>query len=139
MAHSKILGCRVTREWAMPIGIVPESFLGLLAAFAHCFGAPTYRNFELLIVGWVHCLGHLTITAVALASGSSHISVSPLFSRAAWAVENLGRVVFGLAAAIEPQWCFPPNVWSVSVPTVEICLLLYCRERRQQQGRFHGE
>jgi hypothetical protein len=53
----------------MPAGIVPESFLGLLAAFATCFGAPSYRAFELLVVGWVHCLGRRTITAVALASG----------------------------------------------------------------------
>jgi hypothetical protein len=90
----------------MPVGIVPESFLGLLTAFARCFGAPSYRNFELLIVGWVHCLGRRTITAVALASGaagSRHISVfHRFFSRAAWAVDDLGRVVFGLAAAWIP-------------------------------------
>jgi hypothetical protein len=90
----------------MSVGIVPESFLGLLAAFAHCFGAPSYRNFELLIVGWVHCLGRRTITAVALASGaagSRHISVfHRFFSRAAWAIDDLGRVVFGLAVAWIP-------------------------------------
>jgi Transposase DDE domain len=90
----------------MPVGIVPESFLGLLAAFAPCFGAPSYRTFELLIVGWVHCLGRRTITAVALASGaagSRHISVfHRFFSRAAWVVDDLGRVVFGLAAAWIP-------------------------------------
>jgi hypothetical protein len=51
----------------MPIGTVPESFVGLLAAFARCFGAPSYRSFELLIVGRVHCLGRRTIAAVALA------------------------------------------------------------------------
>jgi hypothetical protein len=31
----------------MPVGIVPESFLTLLAAFAGCFGVPSYGNFEL--------------------------------------------------------------------------------------------
>ena len=35
----------------MSAGIVPESFLGLLATFAGCFTAPSYRTFELLVVG----------------------------------------------------------------------------------------
>ncbi len=90
----------------MSAGIVPESFLGLLAAFAGCFGAPSYRNFELLVVGWVHCLGRRTVTAVALASGGvggRHVSVfHRFFSRAAWALDDLGRVLFGLAVAWIP-------------------------------------
>ena len=43
----------------MPAGIVPESVLGLHAAFATCFGAPSYRTFELLVVGWVAWLATL--------------------------------------------------------------------------------
>ena len=90
----------------MPAGIVPESFLGLLATFAGGLTAPTYRTFELLVVGWVHCLGRRTITAVALASGAvgrRHISVfHRFFSRAAWALDDLGRILFGLAAAWIP-------------------------------------
>ena len=35
----------------MPGGIVLESFLGLLAASAGCFAAPSYRNIELLVAG----------------------------------------------------------------------------------------
>jgi hypothetical protein len=31
--------------------IVPESSLSLLATFAGCFTAPSYRTFELLVVG----------------------------------------------------------------------------------------
>jgi hypothetical protein len=46
----------------MRAGIIPESFLGLLAAFAGCFTAPTTRNFELLVVGRVHCLDRRTIS-----------------------------------------------------------------------------
>ena len=49
----------------MPERIVPESFLVLLSAFDGCFGAPSARNFVLLVVGWVHCLGRHTITAVS--------------------------------------------------------------------------
>ena len=90
----------------MSAGIVPESFVGLLAAFASCFGAPSARTFELLVVGWVHCLGRRTITAVALASGGvgrRHVSVfHRFFSRAVWSLDDLGRVLFSLAAAWVP-------------------------------------
>jgi hypothetical protein len=90
----------------MPERIVPESFLVLLSAFDGCFNAPTARNFALLVVGWVHCLGRRTITAVALASGAvgrRHISVfHRFFSRATWALDDLGWVLFKLAVAWIP-------------------------------------
>ena len=90
----------------MPERIVPESFRRLLGVFTGCFGAPSYRNFELLVVGWVHCLGRRTVTAVALASGAvgrRHISVfHRFFSRATWAPDELGRVLFQLAVAWVP-------------------------------------
>ncbi len=57
----------------MPVGIVPESFLGLLAAFAGCFGVPSYRNFELLIVGWVHCLGRRSCSAISAGFASAQL------------------------------------------------------------------
>ena len=53
----------------MPEGIVPQTFLVLLAVFEPCFGAPSYRNFRVLVSGWVHCLGLRTITAVAMVAG----------------------------------------------------------------------
>jgi hypothetical protein len=87
----------------MPEGIVPQSFLVLLAAFEPCFGVPSYRNFRVLVAGWVHCLGRRTITAVALAAGAvgqRHISVfHRFFARAEWALDDLGRVLFRLAVA----------------------------------------
>jgi hypothetical protein len=90
----------------MSSGIVPESFVGVLAAFTGCLGAPSYRTFEAVIVGWVHCLGRRAITAVALASGDvgrRHISgFHRFFSRAAWSLDDLGRVLFGLAVAWIP-------------------------------------
>jgi DDE superfamily endonuclease len=90
----------------MPEPIVPESFRVLLGVFAGCFGAPSYWNFELVVVGWVHCLGRRTITAVALASGAvgrRHISVfHRFFSRATWALDDLGWVLFRLAVAWVP-------------------------------------
>jgi hypothetical protein len=90
----------------MPERIVPESFLVLLSAFDGCFGAPSGRNFVLLVVGWVHCLGRRTITAVVLVSGvvgQRHISAfHRFFSRATWALDDLGWVLFKLAVAWIP-------------------------------------
>jgi hypothetical protein len=85
----------------MPPLIVPESFALVLAAFAPCFTAPTYRIFRYLVAGWVHCPGRHTVTAVALAAGVVgwwHVSVfHRFFSRARWDPDAVGRVVFGLA------------------------------------------
>lgn len=81
--------------------ILPETFRTLLAAFRPCFTAPSYQNFQAIVGGWVHCLGRRTVTAVALASGAlsdHHISVfHRFFTRAQWALDALGQVVFRLA------------------------------------------
>ena len=85
----------------MHVAIVPESFVRLLAAFEGCFHAPSYRNFVTLVTGWVHCLGRRTVTAVVVAAGamgSQHISVfHRFFSRAQWALDDVGQVVLRLA------------------------------------------
>ena len=52
-------------------GILPHSFVLLCAAFQPCFTAPTYRTFQWLVAGWLHCPGRRTITAVAVASGAA--------------------------------------------------------------------
>jgi hypothetical protein len=86
---------------AMPPVIVPDTFGSLLAAFQPCFTAPSYRNFCLLVSGWLHCSGRRTVTAVALAAGAvgvRHISVfHRFFGRAIWSLDAVGRVVFSLA------------------------------------------
>ena len=90
----------------MPIPILPDTFVCLLGAFAGCFTAPSYANFEAVVAGWVHCLGRRTVTAVALAAGvvgRSHISVfHRFFGRAVWAVDTVGGVLFGLAVRWVP-------------------------------------
>jgi DDE superfamily endonuclease len=90
----------------MPPLIVPDSFVVLLAAFAPCFTAPTFRTFRYLVAGWAHCPGRHTVTAAALAAGVVgwwHVSVfHRFFSRARWDLDALGRVVFGLALAWVP-------------------------------------
>jgi hypothetical protein len=86
--------------------ILPHTFVPLLAAFQPCFTAPTYRNFHLLVAGWIHGLGRRTITAVAVASGAveqRHISVlHRFFSRAQWSLDAVGHVLFVLALAWLP-------------------------------------
>jgi hypothetical protein len=86
--------------------IVPETFVPLLAAFQPCFSAPSYRNFGLLVSGWIHCLGRRTITGVATAAGAidrCHISVfHRFFGRAHWSLDAVGHVLFRLARAWVP-------------------------------------
>ncbi len=86
--------------------IVPDTFVPLLAAFQPCFAAPSYRNFGLLVSGWIHCLGRRTITGVALAAGAvgrRHISVfHRFFGRARWSLDAVGHVLFRLALAWVP-------------------------------------
>jgi len=81
--------------------ILPETFRTLLAPFRPCFTAPSYQNFQAIVGGWVHCLGRRTVTAVALASGAlsdRHVSVfHRFFTRAQWALDALGQVVFRMA------------------------------------------
>jgi hypothetical protein len=86
--------------------ILPETFCALLQAFQPCFTAPSYRNFQAIVAGWVHCLGRRTVTSVALASGAlgtHHISVfHRFFARARWTLDGLGQVLFFLALAWVP-------------------------------------
>ncbi|MCC6176050.1 MAG: transposase, partial [Chloroflexi bacterium] len=81
----------------MPEVILPSAMVGLLATFEPCFHAPSYRIFQVVVAGWIHCLGRRTITAMAVASGGveqCHISVfHRFFSRATWSLDAVGRVV----------------------------------------------
>src|SRR6266516_2279247 len=84
--------------------IVPPTLAALLSAFTACFQARSYLTFQWLVLGWMECQGRRTVTEVALASGAvgeRHISVfHRFFSRASWALDTLGQVLFTLAL----QW-----------------------------------
>ena len=81
--------------------ILPPTLAVLLLAFTPCFQARSEVVFQWLVVGWIQCQGRRTLTGVALGSGAvgeRHISVfHRFFSRAAWTLDALGRVVFTLA------------------------------------------
>ena len=78
--------------------IIPETFAGVLAAYATCFQARSYPTFQWLVLDWVQCLERRTLTAVALASGAvgaRHISVfHRFFARAEWSLDAVGQVIF---------------------------------------------
>src|SRR4051812_38530166 len=102
MAAPGTLGVQATRTGeAMLSIIVPETLLSLLAAFAPCFTAPTFRTFNLLVSGWLQCRGRRTVTGLVIAAGAvgqRHISVfHRFFARAQWSLDALGQVVFRLA------------------------------------------
>ena len=40
--------------------IIPETFAGVLAAYATCFQARSYPTFQWLVLGWVQCLERRT-------------------------------------------------------------------------------
>jgi DDE superfamily endonuclease len=92
----------------VPPLIVPESFALVLAAWAPCFTAPTYRVFCHLVAGWLHCPGRHTVTGVAVAAGAGvvgwrHVSAfHRFFGRAHWEPDALGRAVFALALRTLP-------------------------------------
>ena len=81
--------------------ILPPTLALLLTAFGSCFQARSVVVFQWLVVGWILCQGRHTVTDIVLASGAvgeRHISVfHRFFSRAAWTLDALGRVVFTLA------------------------------------------
>lgn len=86
--------------------LATATFSDLLAAFRGCFTAPSYANFCALVLGWVHCLGRHTITAVALTSdvlSRRHISaLHRFFGRARWEPDAVGQVLFKLALQAHP-------------------------------------
>lgn len=86
--------------------MVPPALMALLAAFAPCFTAPSFRTFQWLVLGWVQTTGQHTLTAVVLGSGAAgqwHISVfHRFFSRAPWCLDAVGHALFTLAAAWVP-------------------------------------
>jgi len=81
---------------------IPSTVQALLLSFRPCFTAPTFLNFAALVVGWILCQGRHSISRVIqaagreLCEGKDHSVFYRALSRARWATDPVGRVVFTL-------------------------------------------
>jgi DDE superfamily endonuclease len=70
---------------------------GLVAPFRDCFRAEVFATFQVLIAGWVVCLGPRTISevwqATGLAARRHHDTAYAVFHSAAWEWDDLGLVL----------------------------------------------
>jgi hypothetical protein len=87
----------------MPNVILPASFLALLAEFRRVFTAPSFRNFVVLVSGFVHAVGHHRLTDALRAAGDHagrHFTTYyRFFSRARWSLDEFGLVLLALVHA----------------------------------------
>ena len=69
-----------------------------LLEFAPCFTAPSFKNFVVVISGWIQCVSRRTITGMIEAAGvvgeMHHERFHRWFSRAVWEADKLGTMVF---------------------------------------------
>ena len=69
----------------------------LVAPFRDCFRAEVFQTFQILIAGWVVCLGPRTISevwqATGLAAKRHHDTAYAVFHSAAWEWDDLGIVL----------------------------------------------
>ncbi len=75
----------------------------LVASFRDCFRAEVFQTFQMLIAGWVVCVGPRTISEVWQATGSAakrhHDTAYAVFHSAAWEWDDLGIVLATLILA----------------------------------------
>jgi hypothetical protein len=75
--------------------LLPACFAPLVQALAECFTRPSFLSFQVLLVGWVLCLGRHTVTGVLRASGAlgakHHSSFHRFFRKAAWSPDSIGH------------------------------------------------
>ena len=75
----------------------------LVAPFRDCFRAEVFQTFQVLIAGWVVCVGPRTISevwqATGLAAKRHHDTAYAVFRSAAWEWDDLGLVLATLVLA----------------------------------------
>ena len=71
--------------------------LALVAPFRECFRAEVFQTFQVLIAGWVVCLGPRTISevwqATGLAAKRHHDTAYAVFHSASWEWDDLGLIL----------------------------------------------
>jgi len=83
---------------------LPASLAGLLAVFAPCFTAPTFRTFCGLVAGFVAQTGRRTVTGMLVGAGLSrvwpHDRAHYYFAKAAWSPDAVGLVLARLVVGV---------------------------------------
>ena len=79
---------------------LPVSLTGLLAVFAGCFTAPTYRTFAALVTGFVRQTAAHTVCGMLTGAGLEriwhHSRAHRFFSHARWSPDQVGLVLADL-------------------------------------------
>ena len=70
--------------------------LVLLAPFSSCFAAPVFATFQVMVAGWIVCLGRRTLSRVWQTTGRAgdedHSKAYRLFNQAVWNWDDLARI-----------------------------------------------
>src|SRR5512135_109560 len=102
MCRPRILGLlRPTRIGAArrsdPMDQLIPSLAALVAALRDCFRIEVFQTFQVLIAGWIVCLGPHTLSevwqATGLAAKRHHDTAYAVFHSAAWGWDDLGIVL----------------------------------------------
>jgi len=76
------------------------SLAALVGPFRDCFRIEVFQTFQILIAGWIVCLGPHTISevwqATGLAAKRHHDTAYAVFHSAAWEWDDLGMVLVTL-------------------------------------------
>src|SRR5262245_40637128 len=86
---------------------IVASFSELLIPFTSCFTHPSAASFLALAQAWVLGSGPRTLTNLVRTMGplatKSHDAYQYFFSRAAWDLEALWKVLFGMLLGLVPE------------------------------------
>src|SRR5512135_2833888 len=93
----------VAARRSTPVGQLIPTLAALVAPFRDCFRAEVFQTFQVLIAGWVVCVGPRTISevwqATGLAAKRHHDTAYAVFHSAAWEWDDLGIVLATLILA----------------------------------------
>lgn len=85
---------------------LPETLMGVLAAFTPCFTVRTFATFQALVVGFLAQPGARTVTGMLTGAGLAgrrhHDLAYRFFASARWSADQVGLVVAGLAVGLLP-------------------------------------
>ncbi len=87
---------------------IPRSFRELLDEFQDCFTKPGFENFSIMSIGWIMCIGSHSISRVIQAAdvvrkGKHHSTLYRFFSKGAWEVDSVAKVIFRLLLPFLPK------------------------------------